>query len=183
MWMSWRPWARRRPCRRTVRTRWPRRNPSAGSLRGAANPPPEKLICVGVNFPDRNAEYRDGQEAPANMSLFVRFPRSFTGHGQPLIRPPESPQLDYEGEVTIVIGKGGRRIAEAGCPEVCAREGILHPPGEADAAQIRRRHLQALAPEVIVSANIGCITHLQSGTATPVRHWVELLDDALHAGA
>jgi 2-keto-4-pentenoate hydratase/2-oxohepta-3-ene-1,7-dioic acid hydratase in catechol pathway len=76
-------------------------------------PDPEKIICVGVNFPDRNAEYKDGQEAPPNMSLFPRFPRSFTGHGQPLIRPPESPQLDYEGEIAIVIGKGGRRIPEA----------------------------------------------------------------------
>jgi 2-keto-4-pentenoate hydratase/2-oxohepta-3-ene-1,7-dioic acid hydratase in catechol pathway len=75
-------------------------------------PAPEKLICVGVNFPDRNEEYKDGQAAPANPSLFIRFPRSFTGHEQPLIRPPESPQLDYEGEIVIVIGKGGRRIAE-----------------------------------------------------------------------
>jgi glycolate oxidase iron-sulfur subunit len=36
-----------------------------------------------------------------------------------------------------------------------------------------------MKPDTIVSANIGCITHLQSGTATPVRHWVEVLDDAL----
>ncbi len=76
-------------------------------------PDPEKIICVGVNFPDRNAEYRDGQDAPPFMSLFPRFPRSFTGHGQPLIRPPESPQLDYEGEIAVIIGKGGRRIPEA----------------------------------------------------------------------
>lgn len=73
---------------------------------------PEKLICVGVNFPDRNEEYKDGQAAPSNPSLFIRFPRSFTGHEQPLMRPPESPQLDYEGEIVIVIGKGGRRIAQ-----------------------------------------------------------------------
>ncbi|MEE9333315.1 MAG: fumarylacetoacetate hydrolase family protein [Granulosicoccaceae bacterium] len=73
---------------------------------------PEKIICVGVNFPDRNAEYKDGKEAPPNMSLFIRFPRSFTGHKRPLIRPPESPQLDYEGEIAIVIGKGGRRISQ-----------------------------------------------------------------------
>ena len=75
-------------------------------------PAPEKIICVGVNFPDRNEEYKDGQAAPANPSLFIRFPRSFTGHDRPLIRPQESPQLDYEGEIVIVIGKGGRRIAE-----------------------------------------------------------------------
>jgi 2-keto-4-pentenoate hydratase/2-oxohepta-3-ene-1,7-dioic acid hydratase in catechol pathway len=76
-------------------------------------PDAEKIICVGVNFPDRNAEYKDGQDAPPNMSLFPRFARSFTGAGQPLIRPPESVQLDYEGEIAVVIGKPGRRIPEA----------------------------------------------------------------------
>jgi len=76
-------------------------------------PAPEKIICVGVNFPDRNEEYKDDNAAPPNPSLFIRFPRSFTGHDQPLMRPPESQQLDYEGEIVIVIGKGGRRIAEA----------------------------------------------------------------------
>ncbi len=74
---------------------------------------PGKIICVGVNFPDRNAEYKDGQEAPPNMSLFIRFPGSFTGHNTSLIRPPESEKLDYEGEIAIVIGKGGRRISQA----------------------------------------------------------------------
>ncbi|MBO9355040.1 2-hydroxyhepta-2,4-diene-1,7-dioate isomerase [Bordetella petrii] len=73
-------------------------------------PDPGKIICVGVNFPDRNAEYKDGQAAPSKMSLFPRFPGSFTGHDSPLVRPPESLQLDYEGEVAVVIGKAGRRI-------------------------------------------------------------------------
>ena len=76
-------------------------------------PAPEKIICVGVNFPARNEEYGDGQEAPPNPSLFIRFPRSFVGHDAPLIRPKASQQLDYEGEVAIVIGKGGRRIARS----------------------------------------------------------------------
>ena len=75
-------------------------------------PSPEKIICVGVNFPDRNAEYKDGKEAPPNPSLFVRFPRSFTGHNQALIRPKASEQLDYEGEIAVVIGKGGRHIPQ-----------------------------------------------------------------------
>lgn len=86
----------------------------AGSFRyDIPVPDPEKIICVGVNFPDRNAEYKDGQEAPPNMSLFIRFPRSFVGHETPLTRPPETPQLDYEGEIAIVIGKGGRRIEQS----------------------------------------------------------------------
>lgn len=75
-------------------------------------PNPEKIICVGVNFPDRNAEYKDGVEAPPNMSLFIRFPRSFVGHHRALTRPPESDKLDYEGEIAVIIGKGGRRIPQ-----------------------------------------------------------------------
>ncbi|MBE7618224.1 fumarylacetoacetate hydrolase family protein [Gluconacetobacter entanii] len=73
-------------------------------------PDAEKIICVGVNYPDRNAEYKDGQEAPPYPSLFLRLARSFVGHDEPLRRPPESVQLDYEGEIVVVIGKGGRRI-------------------------------------------------------------------------
>ena len=76
-------------------------------------PNAEKILCVGVNYPDRNAEYRDGKEAPPKPSLFPRFARSFVGHGQPLVRPRASEQLDYEGEIVIVIGKSGRHISEA----------------------------------------------------------------------
>ncbi|MFK7835965.1 MAG: fumarylacetoacetate hydrolase family protein [Sulfitobacter sp.] len=75
-------------------------------------PNARRILCVGVNFPDRNAEYKDGSEQPKFMSLFPRFASGFTGHDRALIRPPESHQLDYEGEVAIVIGKGGRRIAQ-----------------------------------------------------------------------
>lgn len=75
-------------------------------------PTPEKIICIGVNYPDRNAEYKDGKDAPPYPSMFMRTPRSFVGHGTPLVRPKASPQLDYEGEVTIVIGKPGRHITE-----------------------------------------------------------------------
>jgi 2-keto-4-pentenoate hydratase/2-oxohepta-3-ene-1,7-dioic acid hydratase in catechol pathway len=73
-------------------------------------PDPEKIICVGVNYHNRNEEYRDGSEAPKYPSLFFRAPTSFTAHGTALVRPSESEQLDYEGELAIVIGKGGRRI-------------------------------------------------------------------------
>jgi len=76
-------------------------------------PNPEKIICIGVNFPERNAEDKDGQDAPPNMSLFPRFARSFVGHDTLLTRPPETPQLDYEGEIAVIIGKGGRRIPQA----------------------------------------------------------------------
>ncbi|WP_170763897.1 fumarylacetoacetate hydrolase family protein [Ruegeria lacuscaerulensis] len=76
-------------------------------------PDVRRILCVGVNFPDRNAEYKDGSAQPKYMSLFPRFASGFTGHDRPLIRPPENPTLDYEGEVAIVIGKTGRRISQA----------------------------------------------------------------------
>jgi 2-keto-4-pentenoate hydratase/2-oxohepta-3-ene-1,7-dioic acid hydratase in catechol pathway len=66
-----------------------------------------------VNYPDRNAEYKDGQDAPKYPSMFMRTPRSFVGHNSPLVRPRASAQLDYEGEVVLVIGKAGRHIQES----------------------------------------------------------------------
>ncbi len=74
---------------------------------------PEKILCIGVNYAERNEEYKDGSAAPAYPSVFPRFARSFVGHERPLQRPPESSQLDYEGEIAIVIGRRGRRIPEA----------------------------------------------------------------------
>jgi glycolate oxidase iron-sulfur subunit len=56
---------------------------------------------------------------------------------------------------------------------------VLHPDIAHELRDRKLGHLRQLEPAAIVSANIGCITHLQSGTATPVRHWVELLDSAL----
>ena len=76
-------------------------------------PNARRILCVGVNFPDRNAEYKDGSDQPKYMSLFPRFASGFTGHNRPLVRPPENETLDYEGEVAIVIGKAGRRITQA----------------------------------------------------------------------
>ena len=73
-------------------------------------PSPEKIICVGVNYRNRNEEYRDGSELPKYPSLFIRAPTSFVGHEAPLVRPRESRELDYEGELAIVIGQAGRRI-------------------------------------------------------------------------
>ena len=73
-------------------------------------PNPEKIWCIGVNYADRNAEYKDDSERPKYPSLFCRAPTSVVGHGQPIERPRVSTQLDYEGEIVLVIGKGGRHI-------------------------------------------------------------------------
>ena len=73
---------------------------------------PEKIICIGVNYANRNSEYKDGSVAPKYPSVFMRTIDSLTGHLNPLWRPPESLQLDYEGEIVAVIGRGGRRIKQ-----------------------------------------------------------------------
>jgi 2-keto-4-pentenoate hydratase/2-oxohepta-3-ene-1,7-dioic acid hydratase in catechol pathway len=74
---------------------------------------PEKIVCIGINYPERNAEYKDGAEAPKYPSVFMRTRGSLVGHLEPIVNPPESNQLDYEGEIVLVIGKAGRRIAAA----------------------------------------------------------------------
>jgi len=69
-----------------------------------------KIFCIGVNYSDRNAEYKDGSELPKYPSVFMRTSGSLVGDGEKILRPPESEQLDYEGEIVLVIGKRGRRI-------------------------------------------------------------------------
>ncbi len=73
---------------------------------------PEKNICVGINYPDRAAEYSkdDKREAPKYPNLFCRFASSLVGAGQPIVRPKVSDKFDYEGEVVLVIGKEGRHV-------------------------------------------------------------------------
>ncbi len=70
----------------------------------------EKLWCIGVNYAERNEEYRDQSATPKYPSLFCRNPRSVVGHNAPIERPRVSTQFDYEGEIAIVIGKQGRHI-------------------------------------------------------------------------
>jgi 2-keto-4-pentenoate hydratase/2-oxohepta-3-ene-1,7-dioic acid hydratase in catechol pathway len=93
-------------------------------------PAPEKILCVGVNYLDRNEEYKDDSERPRYPSIFMRTPGSVVGHGQPIVRPAESAQLDYEGEIAIVIGAPGRRIPAASASThiaglTCMNEGTI----------------------------------------------------------
>ncbi|MDH5344554.1 MAG: fumarylacetoacetate hydrolase family protein [Gammaproteobacteria bacterium] len=89
-------------------------------------PNPEKIICIGVNYADRNAEYKDGSEPPKYPSVFMRTRESLVGHDEPIMDPPESDQLDYEGEIVIVVGKEGRRIPAAKAHEHVAGLTIMN---------------------------------------------------------
>ena len=106
--------------------------------------------------------------------------------GQIAFHPPCTLQHGQQlrGGVEQHLGALGFDVKVASCEAhlCCGSAGTYSVLNPEIAFQLRDRKLANLgemAPEVIVSANIGCITHLQSGTATPVRHWVEVLDEAL----
>jgi 2-keto-4-pentenoate hydratase/2-oxohepta-3-ene-1,7-dioic acid hydratase in catechol pathway len=71
---------------------------------------PEKIVCIGVNYANRDAEVSGGTEGAKYPSMFFRAPDSLVGHEQPIVRPKVSEQLDYEGEIALVIGRTGRHV-------------------------------------------------------------------------
>ena len=72
-------------------------------------PKPEKILCAGINYRSHAAEM--SRELPKQPSMFIRFADTLVGHGGQLIRPKVSDHFDFEGELALVIGKGGRHIA------------------------------------------------------------------------
>jgi 2-keto-4-pentenoate hydratase/2-oxohepta-3-ene-1,7-dioic acid hydratase in catechol pathway len=73
-------------------------------------PNPDKILCVGLNYKAHQEETgRGGEPYP---TIFARFAGAQMGHNAPMIRPPESNTLDYEGEIAMIIGKRGRRISK-----------------------------------------------------------------------
>ena len=73
-------------------------------------PDPGKILCVGLNYENHRVETK--RPEAAHPAIFVRFADSQVAHRQPIIRPAVSDRLDYEGELALVIGRGGRNIAE-----------------------------------------------------------------------
>lgn len=74
-------------------------------------PNPGQIFCIGLNYGEHVRE--TGKEVTETPVIFLRLPESQVAHGQDIVRPPESHRLDYEAEIAVVIGKGGRRISEA----------------------------------------------------------------------
>ncbi len=94
-------------------------------------------------------------------------------HGQQLRGGVETHLRQLGFDIRIAMNESHLCCGSAGTYSV------LHPEMAGELRDRKLGHLGALAPSAIVSANIGCITHLQGGTGTPVRHWVEVLDAAL----
>jgi 2-keto-4-pentenoate hydratase/2-oxohepta-3-ene-1,7-dioic acid hydratase in catechol pathway len=74
-------------------------------------PNPDKILCVGLNYETHRAE--TGRPATEHPAIFTRFADTQIGHEQPIVRPHVSSQLDYEGELAVIIGRGGRYIPES----------------------------------------------------------------------
>lgn len=100
-------------------------------------PNPEKIICVGLNYADHAKE--SGLPIPAEPVIFCKLPTAASCHGRPLVLPRASAEVDYEAELVLVIGRGGRRIPVEQAREhiaayccgndVSARDWQLRKPG------------------------------------------------------
>jgi 2-keto-4-pentenoate hydratase/2-oxohepta-3-ene-1,7-dioic acid hydratase in catechol pathway len=82
-----------------------------------AIPNPEKILCAGINYRSHAAE--TGRELPKQPSMFIRLANTLIGHDGELVRPSVSQHFDFEGELAVVIGRGGRHI-----PAECALEHV-----------------------------------------------------------
>ena len=101
-------------------------------------PSPEKVICIGLNYADHARE--SGVQPPDEPVLFNKFPSAVAADGQPIVLPAASSEVDYEAELVVVIGRGGRDISQqnalehvaAYCPgnDVSARDWQLRKPGK-----------------------------------------------------
>jgi len=111
--------------------------PAAGLKLLPIVPNPEKIICVGLNYADHARE--SGQTPPAEPVFFSKFSFAICGHGQAIVLPRVSSEVDYEAELVVVIGTGGRYIAADHALEhvagyccgndVSARDWQLRKPG------------------------------------------------------
>jgi 2-keto-4-pentenoate hydratase/2-oxohepta-3-ene-1,7-dioic acid hydratase in catechol pathway len=100
-------------------------------------PDPEKIICVGLNYADHARE--SGSQPPAEPVLFNKFPTAILAHEQPIVLPRLSHEVDYEAELVVVIGMGGRHIPRPRAKQhvagyccgndVSARDWQLRKPG------------------------------------------------------
>jgi len=98
---------------------------------------PQKIICVGLNYADHAAE--QGIEPPSEPILFNKFPTALIAPGEPIVLPSSSSEVDYEAELVVVIGIGGRNIPKELALEhvagyccgndVSARDWQLRKPG------------------------------------------------------
>lgn len=133
-------------------------------------PNPNKILCIGLNYATHVAE--TGREQKEHPAVFTRWADTLVAHGEPLARPPESVRFDYEGELAVVIGKGGRRILRAKAMEHVAGYSIFN---DASVRDWQRHNIQftpgknfpatgAFGPEMLARDAVGDVTALRVQT-------------------
>ncbi|MUO78950.1 5-carboxymethyl-2-hydroxymuconate isomerase [Agrobacterium vitis] len=103
-------------------------------------PDPAKILCIGVNY----VAHREETKRPevGHPTVFIRFADSQIGHGQPMIKPSQSDCLDFEAELAVVIGRGGRDITEEDAMQHIAGYSCYHDGSVRD----WQRHSSQFAP-------------------------------------
>lgn len=130
---------------------------------------------------------RDAAEVLPAMAESIKARLKSAAKGRVVFHPPCTLQHGQQvrGEVESLLAALGAEVAPVGEPHFCCGSAgtysVLQPELAYRLRDRRLGHLEAPAPDVILSANIGCIAHLQSGTERPVRHWIEWLDERLSA--
>jgi 2-keto-4-pentenoate hydratase/2-oxohepta-3-ene-1,7-dioic acid hydratase in catechol pathway len=124
-----------------------------------AVPRPPKVVCVARNYAEHAAEV--GFDVPTIPILFARFPVTLVAAGAPIVRPTVSDQLDWEGELAVVIGRGGRHISRA--------DALDHVAGYAIFNDVTVRDYQFRVPQYTAGKNFSA-----SG---PLGPWLTLADE------
>ncbi len=100
------------------------KHPAAKVKFHAPVPDPRKIVCIGLNYKDHAAE--SGAPIPKEPILFSKYATALIGHGEAIVLPPVSQEVDYEAELVIVVGKRGRNIPAAAAQDFVAGYTVGH---------------------------------------------------------
>jgi 2-keto-4-pentenoate hydratase/2-oxohepta-3-ene-1,7-dioic acid hydratase in catechol pathway len=126
-------------------------------------PDPQKVLCIGLNYADHARE--SGQQPPPEPVLFNKFPTAVAAHGDAIVLPRVSQEVDYEAELVVVIGRGGRHISAADAlshvagycvgHDVSARDWQLRKPGGQWLLGKSFDGFAPFGPELVTSDEVG----------------------------
>jgi 2-keto-4-pentenoate hydratase/2-oxohepta-3-ene-1,7-dioic acid hydratase in catechol pathway len=138
-------------------------HPSSTVKLRAPVPDPRKVVCIGLNYKDHARE--SGAAIPPEPVLFSKFPTAVIAHGDPIVLPPVSQEVDYECELVIVIGRAGRNIKKENATQhiagytcghdVSARDWQLKKPGGQWMAGKTFDTFAPTGPAIVTSDEIG----------------------------
>lgn len=130
-------------------------------------PAPSKIICVGLNYRDHAAEA--GMALPASPLLFAKFPSSLTGPGSPVVLPADSDKIDWEAELTVVIGSPARHVAESRAVDVIAGYTVANDISARDLQRSDGQFVRAKSYDTFCPVGPWIVTADELGTADDLR--------------